>query len=317
MGPKMYSRKRRRRRRRHTRRLKTMGYRRESRRTGKTKMRALGQVDGERSANLTCRSRVLMRVLPRHAKSVSSRSLILVFVLLIEETTHCQKHVMDTGMDAVVLGRVVIITMRIRRSTRMHGRRRIRLQWVRASPSFVCRPADVPSLLPAFSQVQHDLADAPLLTTPPSDARGDSRESRAPFETPNFQQLDTPVRIARPDDGSRRTDVDIRVVDALLQETAVATDVARALAERVEVLERALQVRRDGEGRVERPIVHHSGSEDERGGGGKGDGASEDDKGNGDTDGLRLQLRLVEAERDKAQQIVRDVKAYLLDDRLA
>ncbi|KAF8551528.1 hypothetical protein OG21DRAFT_1486906 [Imleria badia] len=170
----------------------------------------------------------------------------------------------------------------------------------------------------AFAKAQLDLADAPLLTPPPSGvARGESRESRAQFETPNLQPLDTPVRIARPENDSRRTDVDIRVVDALLQETAVATDVARALAERVEVLERALQVRRGEEGQVERPIVHHSGGEGEGGGEGTGDGEGEDRKRDGDKDmedGLRLQLRLVEAERDKAQRIVRDVKAYLLDD---
>ena len=88
----------------------------------------------------------------------------------------------------------------------------------------------------------------------------------------------------------------------------MATDVARALAERVEVLERALQVRDNGEG----PTMQHWGGED--GGGG---GVAEDEKGNADQavqDGLRLQLRLVEAERDKAQRIVRDVRAYLLDE---
>lgn len=97
----------------------------------------------------------------------------------------------------------------------------------------------------------------------------------------------------------------------------MATDVARALAERVEVLERALQVRDNGEG----PTMQHWGGEDGGGGGGGGGGnaggVAEDEKGNADQavqDGLRLQLRLVEAERDKAQRIVRDVRAYLLDE---
>ena len=153
-------------------------------------------------------------------------------------------------------------------------------------------------------------------------ARGEggdeSREPTSQFGVPNLPRLDTPVRIPRFENDSRRNDVDIRVVDALLQETAVATDVARVLAERVEVLERALQVRGGGEGRIERQTVPRRGGEHEGGGGDNGDdGEADYGKGRIDKDagdGLKLQLRLVEAERDRAQRIVHDVRAYLLDE---
>ncbi|KAH0828871.1 hypothetical protein J3R83DRAFT_2258 [Lanmaoa asiatica] len=179
-------------------------------------------------------------------------------------------------------------------------------------------PASPDPFAIAFAEAQHDLMDAPLLATPSSTTvsgeRDDgSRASTSRFETPNSQHLDTPVRIAHFENNSRRTDVD--VVDVLLQETAMATDVARALAERVEVLEKALQVRGGGEGQVQRPIVPRRGGESESEG--KSEGEGENDKGSGDKDtedGLKLQLRLVEAERDKAQRIVRDVRAYLLDE---
>jgi hypothetical protein len=137
------------------------------------------------------------------------------------------------------------------------------------------------------------------------------------FEIPNLQRFDTPVRISRFENHPRPSDVDIRVVDALLQETTVATDVARALAERVEVLEKALQVRGGVEGQAERPAGLRRGGEDADVGGDKGDGSGENGNGNGDEDvedGLRLQLRIVEAERDRAQRIVHDMRAYLLDE---
>lgn len=152
--------------------------------------------------------------------------------------------------------------------------------------------------------------DAPLLTTPPSaiasgERDGEKRESTSRFETFNPQHLDTPVRITRFENDSRRTDVDARVVNVLLQETAAATDVALALAERVEVLERALQVRGGG------VVAPHWGDEDE----GEVDGENGQENGDKDVeDELRLQLRVVEAERDQAQRIVRDMKAYLLDE---
>lgn len=99
----------------------------------------------------------------------------------------------------------------------------------------------------------------------------------------------------------------------------MATDAARALAERVEVLERALQIRRAEEGQGEHPIALHpdSGNDGVPGGGrGKPDGTVEDRKGSDKDveDELRLQLRIVEADRDKAQRIVRDMRAYLLDE---
>ena len=164
--------------------------------------------------------------------------------------------------------------------------------------------------------------DATLLANSSSAiARGEgdneSREPTSQFETPNLQRFDTPVRISRFENDPRHTDVDIRVVDALLQETAVATDVARALAERVKVLEKALQVRGDVEGQAERLAVLRRCAEDDGGGGDKSDGKGEDGKVNDDKDAeddLRLQLRLVEAERDRAQRIVHDVRAYLLDE---
>ncbi|KAG8220575.1 hypothetical protein J3R82DRAFT_3309 [Butyriboletus roseoflavus] len=164
----------------------------------------------------------------------------------------------------------------------------------------------------AFAKAQQDLVDAPLPTTPSSTIASDERDTEKRGSTSQIETfIDTPVRIAPFGNDSTRTDVDTHVVDALLQETAVATDAARALAERVEVLERALQVREGGEGQPQYPVVPRRGDE------GQGDGEGEDDKGNGDKvveDELRLQLRLVEAERDQAQQIVRDMRAYLLNE---
>jgi hypothetical protein len=168
----------------------------------------------------------------------------------------------------------------------------------------------------AFAKAQQDLVDAPLLTSP-SSAGGEadnSRRQRSHCKIPNFQRLDTPVRL---ENDSRFTDVDVRVVDALLQETAVATDAARALSERVEVLERALQVQRGEEEQVERPIVRRPGREEKSRGGAEGNGDGEHTEatsGKDTEDELRLQLRLVEAERDKAQRIVRDVRTFLLDE---
>ena len=163
--------------------------------------------------------------------------------------------------------------------------------------------------------------DAPLLTSPSSAVAGgeadDSRRQRSHCKTPDFQHLDTLVRIVRLENDSKFTDVDVRVVDALLQETAVATDAARALSERVEVLERALQVQRGEEEQVERPIVRRPGREEKSRGGAEGNGDGEHTEANSgkDTeDELRLQLRLVEAERDKGQRIVRDVRTFLLDE---
>lgn len=161
----------------------------------------------------------------------------------------------------------------------------------------------------AFAEAQQTLTDGPLPTPPSSAMASDDRDtekragSTSRRDTFDLERLDTPVRIGR-----FEKDVDTRVVDALLQETTVATDAARALAERVEVLERVLQVR-GGEGQLECPVVPRRD--------GEGDGEVEDGKGNGDKvveDALRMQLRLVEAERDQAQQIVRDVRAYLLDE---
>lgn len=170
----------------------------------------------------------------------------------------------------------------------------------------------------AFAEAQQNPTDSPLPTTPSSpiassERDSERREATSQFETSNLQRLDPPVRIARVENDSRRADVDARVVDALLHETTVATDVARALAERVEVLERALQVRGGGAGQLECPAVPRLSGEDED----EGCDGGENGNGNGDRvaeDELRLQLRLVEAERDQARRIVRDVRAYFLDE---
>ena len=126
--------------------------------------------------------------------------------------------------------------------------------------------------------------------------------------------LDTPVCVA-----TGRTVVDARVVDVLLEEAAGAAGAAKALAERVEVLERALTVRdqehvlhlRDEDANAEGDRR----SDNNDGGKGESDDDGSDDQGrNKIEDELRLQLRRVEAERDKAQQIVHDMRAYLLNE---
>lgn len=201
-------------------------------------------------------------------------------------------------------------------------------------------------LMKAFAQAQHELADAPLLTAPPSTvAKNEGHDGLMPYD----------VRLSRFDSATRRTngigDMNVAVVDVdkLLEETAVATGAARALAERVEVLERALHVRStvvDGQGQGQIPQVQEQGQGQSqvqrldvgrRGGvdadgderGGRDEYAAEghhDGHSNGDVDpgrsggkedvedGLRLRLRLAEAERDEAQRKLRDVRAYLLDE---
>lgn len=166
-----------------------------------------------------------------------------------------------------------------------------------------------PPPLKAFA-TQPDLADAPLLAPPtPSTSAAaaiTNDEAKADIGDSSRALLrqDTPVRVVR--SSGRVLDVD---VDALIEETAVATDAARALEERVEVLERALQVR-GVEGQC--PVVVRRDSDS------NGNAQSESDQDRHANkvieDELRLQLRRVEAERDKAQRIVRDMRTYLLDE---
>ncbi|KAG9308582.1 hypothetical protein JVU11DRAFT_11686 [Chiua virens] len=215
---------------------------------------------------------------------------------------------MDMGV--VVLARVVTTTMRIHRSPRTHPRRQIHLQWVRQTLLLLLGQL-IFSSAKAFTQAQLDLADAPLLTAPPSaisdgEGRNGSADpaSRFDSESAHLHRLDTPVRVVRSENNSK---VDASVVDALLQETATAAGVTRALAERVEALERALEVRVGGESQYGKA----------EGGGGSGvAGNINDVKMNGHTDvedGLRLQLRIAEAERDRAQRIVQEMTTFLLD----
>jgi len=113
--------------------------------------------------------------------------------------------------------------------------------------------------------------------------------------------------------------VDARVVDKLMRETAEATGAARVLADRVAVLERALAVQARGVGGGGGGRVDGGGATRDKGKGkGKGKDAGHGGAvvGAGDVaveEDFRVRLRRVEAERDEARQIVREVRAYLLE----
>ncbi|KAF9218737.1 hypothetical protein BS17DRAFT_790792 [Gyrodon lividus] len=127
----------------------------------------------------------------------------------------------------------------------------------------------------AFANAQNDLSDMPLIASPPSVAA--APEDTSPQSSDRLL-LEARVRISRLETELRRNDV--VVVDAI-KETFKANDEARLLSDKVESLEKILQGRE----------THAQ-----------------------DDDGLKLQLRIVEAERDKARRVMKEMRD-LLDSR--
>ncbi|KIJ63537.1 hypothetical protein HYDPIDRAFT_168366 [Hydnomerulius pinastri MD-312] len=131
---------------------------------------------------------------------------------------------------------------------------------------------------PFSIDARDDLSNMPLLLSAPSTA------AEASGLQPSDRLLvEAQVRISRLENELRRNDV--VVVDAI-QETLKANDEARLLSEKVGSLEKVLQ---DRETQARGTYAH-------------------------DEDALKLQLRIVESERDKARRIMQEMRD-LLDSR--
>ncbi|KAH7909585.1 hypothetical protein BJ138DRAFT_1154888 [Hygrophoropsis aurantiaca] len=176
-------------------------------------------------------------------------------------------------------------------SSRRHHRSRDRRNSGRHRPSLLSErsfrrekrksPGSEPS--DRFSRTFSDVRPDPRITgsryLPAADS--DSSDSWSHGADSERLLLEAQIRISRLENELKRNDVVI--VDAI-KETFKAHGEARLLSDKVESLEQALQ---------EREKARES---DVRGAFA------------GDTDSLKLQLRIMEAERDKARQVVREIK---------